>query len=107
MRPFPISAGQLRRAASTLFGAWWRPLAASRPPLLPPPMPRPAASSTAVVAAAVAAAIAGHHRCRCSYHLRTCAPACHLRTSAQWPLPTSMPLPMLAAEAPTLTLVRA
>ena len=40
-------------------------------------------------------------------HLRTCAPACHLRTSAQWPLPTSMPLPMLASEAPTLTLVRA
>ena len=74
VHPFPISAGQLRRAASTLFGAWWHPLAASRPPPLPPPMPRPAASSTAVVAAAVAAAtsaIAGHHRCRCT----TCAPA--------------------------------
>ena len=86
VHPFPISVGQLRRAASTLFGAWWHPLAASRPPPLPPPMPRPAASSTAVVAAAVAAAtsaIAGHHRCRCSYHLRTCAPACHLRTSGR------------------------
>ena len=35
-------------------------------------------------------------------HLRTCLPPAH-----QWPLPTSMPLPMLASEAPTLTLVRA
>ena len=34
--------------------------------------------------------------------LRTCLPPAH-----QWPLPTSMPLPMLASEAPTLTLVRA
>ena len=34
--------------------------------------------------------------------LRTCLPPAH-----QWPLPTSMPLPMLASEASTLTLVRA
>ena len=33
-------------------------------------------------------------------HLRTCLPP-----ARQWPLPTSMSLPMLASEAPTLTAI--
>ena len=98
----PLPAGSSHACSSAAFAAAYAAAHAAQPT---PRSPRRAAHAEAYQGPCAALPVV--MGCRCSYHLRTCAPACHLRTSAQWPLPTSMPLPMLASEAPTLTLVRA